>query len=126
MHLDRLTDAAREALEAAFRRAAELRHAAVEPEHLLAALLAPADGPAVALLRGMGVAFDRLMSGVEESLGRRPTVDHVAPSDQYLSRELTQVLDAAEAELWEPRADWPSGELAWFEVARLGLREPPS
>lgn len=34
------------------------------------------------------------------------------------------VLAAAEAELWEPRADWPSGELAWFEVARLGLREP--
>ncbi len=36
------------------------------------------------------------------------------------------VLTAAEAELWEPRADWPSGELAWFEVARLGLRESPS
>jgi hypothetical protein len=36
------------------------------------------------------------------------------------------VLTSAEAELWEPRADWPSGELAWFEVARLGLREPPS
>lgn len=36
------------------------------------------------------------------------------------------VLEAAEAELWEPRADWPSGELSWFEVARLGLREPPS
>jgi hypothetical protein len=34
------------------------------------------------------------------------------------------VFDAAEAELWEPRADWPSGDLAWFEVARLGLREP--
>jgi hypothetical protein len=34
------------------------------------------------------------------------------------------VLSAAEAELWEPRADWPSGELAWFEVARLGLRTP--
>jgi hypothetical protein len=32
------------------------------------------------------------------------------------------VLEAAEADLWEPRADWPSGELAWFEVARLGLR----
>jgi len=34
------------------------------------------------------------------------------------------VFDAAEAELSEPRADWPLGELAWFEVARLGLREP--
>lgn len=32
------------------------------------------------------------------------------------------VFDAAGADLWEPRADWPSGELAWFEVARLGLR----
>ena len=34
------------------------------------------------------------------------------------------VFDTSEAEVWEPRADWPSGELAWFEVARLGLREP--
>jgi hypothetical protein len=34
------------------------------------------------------------------------------------------VLDATGAELWEPRADWPLGELAWFEVARLGLRSP--
>jgi len=36
------------------------------------------------------------------------------------------VLDVAEADLWEPRADWPSGELAWFEVARLGLPDRPS
>lgn len=36
------------------------------------------------------------------------------------------VFDAAGAELWEPRADWPSGPLEWFEVARLGLRDPIS
>jgi hypothetical protein len=36
------------------------------------------------------------------------------------------VFDAARAEVAEPRADWPSGSLAWFEVARLGLREPPT
>ncbi len=98
MHLDRLTDAAREALEAAFRRAAELRHAAVEPDHLLAALLAAPDGPATALLRAVGAPLDRLSAAVDESLARHPTADHVAPSDQYLSRELTQALDAAEAE----------------------------
>jgi hypothetical protein len=34
------------------------------------------------------------------------------------------VLEAAGAEVSEPRADWPSGALKWFEVARLGLREP--
>jgi hypothetical protein len=36
------------------------------------------------------------------------------------------VFDAAGAEVWELRADWPAGPLAWFEVARLGLREPPN
>ncbi len=36
------------------------------------------------------------------------------------------VFDAARAEVSEPRADWPSGPLAWFEVARLGLRDAPS
>lgn len=33
------------------------------------------------------------------------------------------VFDAAGAEVWETRPDWPSGPLEWFEVARLGLRE---
>lgn len=36
------------------------------------------------------------------------------------------VFDFARAEVSELRADWPSGPLAWFEVARLGLREPPT
>jgi hypothetical protein len=36
------------------------------------------------------------------------------------------VFDAAGAEIWEPRPDWPSGPLEWFEVARLGLRDPIS
>jgi hypothetical protein len=52
-----------------------------------------------------------------------------AADDRFVDERLRDVLfrlvfDAAEAELWEPRADWPSGELAWFEVARLGLRDP--
>jgi len=36
------------------------------------------------------------------------------------------VFAAAGAEVWETRPDWPSGPLAWFEVARLGLPEPIS
>jgi hypothetical protein len=50
---------------------------------------------------------------------------------RYVEEALRDVLfriafDAAGAEVSEPRADWPSGSLAWFEVARLGLREPPT
>jgi len=98
MHLDRLTDAARTALETAFRRAAELRHAAVEPEHLLAGLLAAPDGPTVPLLAALGVPAEKLAARLDERLAERPTVDHVAPSDQYIGKSLTQALDAAEAE----------------------------
>ncbi len=52
-----------------------------------------------------------------------------ATDRRFVEEPLRDVLfrlafDATEAELWEPRADWPLGELAWFEVARLGLRDP--
>jgi ATP-dependent Clp protease ATP-binding subunit ClpB len=98
MHLDRLTDAARAALEKAFQRAAELRHPSVEPEHLLAGLLDPPDGPTASLLNTLRVPVDRVLAGAEERLKRLPTADHVSPSDQYLSRGLSQVIDAAESE----------------------------
>jgi len=98
MHLDRLTDAARSSLERSCQRAAELRHPSVEPEHLLASLLEATDGPTVALLNALKVPVDRLSARVEEQLRKLPTADHVAPSDQYLSRSLTQVVDAAESE----------------------------
>ncbi len=98
MHLDRLTDAARSALEKGFQRATELRHPSVEPEHLLYGLLEASDGATASLLSALGVPLDRLRGRLEELLKRLPTADHVAPSDQYLSRSLTQVLDSAEAE----------------------------
>ncbi len=98
MHLDRLTDASRSALEAAFQRAAELRHASVEPEHLLAALLASPDGTVTSLLAGLGADPAAIGRRLEQRLASLPTSDRVAASDQYLSRSLSQVLDAAEAE----------------------------
>jgi ATP-dependent Clp protease ATP-binding subunit ClpB len=98
MHLDRLTDAARSALEGAFQRAAELRHPSVEPEHLLSSLLEATDGPTVALLNTLRVPVERISARLDELFKKHPTADHVAPSDQYLSRGLSQVIDAAEAE----------------------------
>ncbi len=96
MRLERLTDAARSALEAAFQRAQELRHAAVEPEHLLGALLEDEGATAPALLRGMNAPVDEIQEKVKARLDEMPKADHVAPSDLYLSRGLSSVLDAAE------------------------------
>ena len=98
MHPEKLTDAARTALEGAFRLASELRHPGVEPEHLLLALASDRQGPAAPLLEAVDVDLVRLEERLRARLGERATADHVASSDQYLSRELSEVVDAAEAE----------------------------
>jgi ATP-dependent Clp protease ATP-binding subunit ClpB len=97
MHLDKLTDAARGALERGFARAAELRHTAVEPDHLLLALLSDDNGPAAEILRQLQADPAKVRGKLEEHLASLPTADHVAASDQYISRPLTAAIEAAEA-----------------------------
>ena len=121
MHLDRLTDAGREALEGAFRRASDLRHPAVEPEHLLSALLAAPQGPTSVLLQALHAPVDTIRARVTERLGELPTADHVTPSDQYVSRALTQVLDAAEAQAAKRKDRYTS-----VDQLLLGLLSVPS
>ncbi len=65
--------------------------------------------------------MDQVRARVEESLGRRPTADHVAPSDQYLSRSLTQVIDAAEAEAAKRKDRYTT-----VDELMLGLLSVPS
>ncbi len=98
MRLERLTDAARASLEGAFARAAELRHTSVEPEHLLSALLADDHGVVAELLRSLQVAPEVVRAQVDRRLAGLPTADHVAPSDQYVSRGLQGAIDAAESD----------------------------
>ena len=97
MRVERLTDAARAALETAFQRAQEMRHAGVEPEHLLKALLEDETHTAAGWLKGLNVPLEPLAHRLEEHLKALPTAEHVAPSDQYISRGLSAVLEAAEA-----------------------------
>ncbi len=111
MRLEKLTDAARSALERAFARAAELRHAAVEPEHLLVALLSDENGPTVEVLRALNVDLAKLSTRLEQQLATMPTADHVAPADQYISRSLTAVLDSAEEEAAKRKDRYTSAEL---------------
>jgi ATP-dependent Clp protease ATP-binding subunit ClpB len=98
MRLDKLTDAARKALERAFAIALESRHPAVEPVHLLGALLEDEDGLTATLLGPVGVDLGRLRSEVSALLAQEPVADHVAPAEQYISRELAGVLEAAQRE----------------------------
>src|SRR5438309_1045437 len=104
MRLERLTDAARSAVERAFARASELRHVSVEPEHLLLALASDPTGTIGETLQGLNVPLDKLTERLDTHLRSLPTADHVAPADQYVSRGLAQVIEAAEQEA-EKRKD---------------------
>ncbi|MGA7860623.1 MAG: ATP-dependent chaperone ClpB [Thermoplasmata archaeon] len=121
MRLERLTDAARSALERAFSRAAELRHPAVEPEHLLLSLASEEGGTARELLLQLGVKPAELTRELEQRLTKMPTADRISPSDQYISRPLAAALDKAEQES-EARKD----RYTSVENFLLGLAEAPS
>jgi ATP-dependent Clp protease ATP-binding subunit ClpB len=121
MRLERLTDAARSALERAFSRATELRHPSVEPEHLLLSLASEEGGTARELLLQLGVKPDDLVRELEAHLAKLPTADRISPSDQYISRPLTAVLEKA-----EKNAEAKHDRYTSVEMLLLGLAEAPS
>jgi hypothetical protein len=88
-------------------------------------VLAAADQRRGPLLRSGRPAFTRPRSATRSGVAIATQAANGRFVDERFRDVLFRlVLDAAEAELLEMRADWPLGELAGFEVARLGLREP--
>ncbi|MGI0131471.1 MAG: Clp protease N-terminal domain-containing protein, partial [Thermoplasmata archaeon] len=122
MRLERLTDGARSALERAFARAAELRHAAVTPVEFLWSLLTDEDGPAREWLKAVGADLTTLTEKVEGGLADLPTAEHVAPNDQYISQELQAVIEAGEKEAEKRKDRYTSVE--HLLLALLTVRSP--
>jgi len=91
---DRYTAKAREALEAAHALAAERRHAEVEPEHLLLALLQQPDGVVPQVVARLGVSLP-MVRQVESVLQRLPATGEEVP---VTGARLAVVLQMAEAE----------------------------
>jgi len=96
MALDKLTLKAQEALQEAQRLASRSGHQALDPLHLLSALLAEEAGVPTRLAKRIGVEVNALRARVVEELTRVPQVSGAAATGVYLSPELRQVLDAGE------------------------------
>ncbi len=122
MRLEKLTDAARSAIERAFSHAADLRHAEVGPVHLLWALASDEEGSTAAVLRAVEVDLAGLLRSVEEELARLPTAEHVAPSDQYISRPLTSVIESAEEEAAKRKDRYTNADLLLLGL--LSVKSP--
>jgi len=93
---DKMTIKTQEALAAAQESAARRGHGALEPEHLLLALLEQEGGLVVPILQKVGANPVHIKAKAEEALKRLPQVSG-APQ-LYLSPALNALLDAAQKE----------------------------
>src|SRR6202171_5245601 len=109
MRLDRLTEKAQEALQAAAQEAQERGQQAIEPEHLLLALLRQDGGITRPLLEAAGASVQELVPALVSHVERLPRVSG-AEQQPYLASELKRALDQAEKEAQKLKDEYVSTE----------------
>jgi len=118
MRLDKLTVKAQEALQAAQGVADRHGHQAIEPEHLLRALLDQKDGVVPPLLAKLGVRADALAQQVDAAIGKIPQVR--GGSGQYVSDRLRAAIDRAERQAEQMKDEYTSTEHLVMGIAEDG------
>ncbi len=96
MRLDRFTEKAQEALQSAAELARDHGNQAVEPEHLLLALVDQDEGVGRTILERAGVSVQALQPALISTIERFPKVSGSA--QPYLGAELSKAIDEAEKE----------------------------
>ncbi len=109
MRLERFTFKAQEALQEAQKIAESYGHSQLEPEHLLKALVEQEGGIIPIILDRLGVNSKIVSSELEEILERFPKISRGA-YQLYISINLKQILDRAEALAKEMRDEYISTE----------------
>src|SRR3954469_6083091 len=122
MDPNRLTEKTQEALHDAQTKALRYGHTEVDVEHLLLALLDQSEGLIPRLLMRAEVDSDSLRGALELHLEGRPRVSGpgAAPGQVYVSRALSQVLDAAEQEAERLKDEYVSVEHVLLAMVASG------
>jgi len=115
LRFDKMTVKAQEALQQAQEVAASRQNQAVEPIHLLAALVQQADGVVPPLLARLGIRQELLTQDVEREIERLPKVQGFA--QQNLGRALNEVLERAFDEATKFKDEYVSTEHLFLAVA---------
>jgi ATP-dependent Clp protease ATP-binding subunit ClpB len=95
MEANKLTTRSQEAISAAIRLSADRGHPAVEPAHLLAALLDQAEGTATPLLRAVGADAADLRAENDALLSRLPAASGATVAAPQFGRDLHRAVTAA-------------------------------
>ena len=110
MNFNKFTIKAQEAIQAALELAQNENHQAVEPAHILKALLTDTDNVTVQILKKIGVTISGLMDQLDQVIKTFPIVKGASVSGQYLSNNTKAVFDKAQAEATELGDEYISSE----------------
>ena len=122
MDLNRYTEKAQEAIQAAQQLADRAGHPQIEPEHLLLALVQQADGIVPALLGKMQVDAAGIATAVQALLAKLPSAHGGAQPG--LSPRLRTILAAAEDEAARLKDEFTSTEHLFVAIVSEGGRAP--
>jgi ATP-dependent Clp protease ATP-binding subunit ClpB len=115
LRFDKMTVKAQEALQQAQEIAGSRQNQAVEPIHLLAALVQQADGVVPPLLARLGIRGELLTQDMEREIERLPKVQGFA--QQHLSRALNDVLERSFDEATKFKDEYVSTEHLFLAIA---------
>ncbi|MGB8648306.1 MAG: ATP-dependent chaperone ClpB [Anaerolineae bacterium] len=117
MNQNKLTEKAQEALVGAQNLAQESNHSAIEPEHLLAALLEQSEGVVPQVVQALGANPDTLSRQAREELDKLAKA--YGPVQVGLSPKTSRVLDSAQAQANNLKDDYVSTEHFLIALAEV-------
>ncbi len=115
LRFDKMTVKAQEALQQAQEIAARHENQAVEPVHLLEALVQQQDGVVPPLLARLGIRTEQLAQEIEREIGRLPKVQGFA--QQHLGRPLNDILEKSFDEATKFKDEYVSTEHLFLAIA---------
>jgi len=121
LRFEKMTVKAQEAVQSAQEIAASHENQQIEPVHLLAALVAQADGVVPPLLSRLGIRTEALTQEIEREIGRLPKVQGFAR--QHMGRPLNEVLERSFKEAESFKDEYVSTEHLFLAIAALD-RDP--
>src|SRR4030081_137213 len=121
LRFEKMTVKAQEAVQSAQEVAARHENQQIEPVHLLAALVAQADGVVSPLLARLGIRTEVLTQEIEREISRLPKVQGFA--QQHMGRALNDVLERAFKEADSFKDEYVSTEHLFLAIAALD-RDP--
>jgi ATP-dependent Clp protease ATP-binding subunit ClpB len=116
MRLDKFTVKAQEALQAAQSKADQHNHQAIEPEHLLSALLEQREGVVGPVLAKLGARPDAIQRELDAVIGKLPSVR--GGSGQYLGERAQRTLERAQKEAERLKDEYVSTEHLLLALAQ--------